>query len=143
MAEKIFAKQKPLFMEMYSEITVKPYAYTLIDNKADTSVHRQIISGIFGTCVSYALHSTSKPQTLERRPTAQMNSKQGIAQNTATRILQIDKRRGPLLVHLNQNRWSMVKDVFREAEVGLIHQLDGILIEFISTTGAITSYLSS
>ena len=44
-----------------------------------------------------------------------MNSEQGIAQNYATRIVQIDERRGPLLVHLNQNQWSMVKDVFREA----------------------------
>ena len=43
MAERIFDKQKPLFLEIYSEITVKPYSYGLIDNKADTAVHRQII----------------------------------------------------------------------------------------------------
>ena len=118
MAERIFDKQKPFFMEMDNEITVKPYSYVLIDNKADTAVHRQIISGVFGTCVSYALPSASKSQTLEKRPTAQMNSEQDIAQNSATRILQIDERRGPLLVHLNQNQWSMVKDVFREAASG-------------------------
>ena len=47
-----------------------------------------------------------------------MNSEQGIEQNTATRILQIDERRGPLLVHLNQNQWSVVKDLFREAASG-------------------------
>ena len=39
-------------------------------------------------------------------------------QNSATRILQFDERVGPLLVRLNQNQWSMVKDVFREAESG-------------------------
>ena len=37
-------------------------------------------------------------------------------QHSATRILQIDERRGPLNVHLNQNQWSMVKDLFREEE---------------------------
>ena len=113
MAETIFDKQKPLFMEIYNEITVKPFSYVLIDNKADTAVHRQIINGVFGTCVSYAL-----PSTLEKRPAAKMSSGQGIAQNTATRILQTDERRGPLLVHLNQNQWSMVKDLFREAASG-------------------------
>ena len=44
-----------------------------------------------------------------------MNSEQGIVQNSATRILQIDERRGPLLFHLNQNQWSMIKELFREA----------------------------
>ena len=39
-------------------------------------------------------------------------------QNSATRILLIDERRGPLLVYLNQSQWPMVKDVFREAESG-------------------------
>ena len=94
MAERIFDKQKPLFMEIYNEITAKPISYVLIDNTADSTVHRKIISGIFGTCVSYALPSTSKPQTLEKRSTAQMNSEQGIVQNSTTRILQIDERRG-------------------------------------------------
>ena len=115
MAERIFDKQKSLSMDIYNEITVKPYSDVLIDNKADTAVHRQIISGVFGTCLSYALPRTSKSQILEKRPTAQMNSEQGIAQNSATRILPIDERRGPLLVYLNKNQWSMVKDVFREA----------------------------
>ena len=74
LAEKIFDKQKPLFMKIYNEITVKPYSYVLVDNKADTAVYRQLISGVFGTCVSYALPSTSKAQTLEKRSAAQMIS---------------------------------------------------------------------
>ena len=65
-AERIFDKQKPLFMEIYNEITVKPYSYVLIDNKADTAVHRQILSGVFGTCVSYALPSTSRSGQLQK-----------------------------------------------------------------------------
>ena len=42
MAERIFDKQKPLFMEIYNEITVKPYSYILIDNKADTAVRERL-----------------------------------------------------------------------------------------------------
>ena len=47
MAERMFDKQKPLFMQIYNDVTVKPYSYILDDNKADTSVHRQTISDVF------------------------------------------------------------------------------------------------
>ena len=40
MTEQIFDTQKPLFKEIYNEITVKPYSYVLIENKADTAAHR-------------------------------------------------------------------------------------------------------
>ena len=46
---------------------MKPYSYVLVENKADTSVHRQIISDVFGSCVSFALPGTSKPQTLKTK----------------------------------------------------------------------------
>ena len=118
MAERIFDKTKPLFMQIYNEITVKPYSYVLVDNKADTAVHRQIISDVFGSCVSFALPGTSKPQTLETRAAAQMKAEQDTVKNSATRILQVDERRGPLLVHLSQSQWSMVKDAFRDVESG-------------------------
>ena len=52
MAERIFDKQKALLRKIYNDIAVKPYSYFLIDNKADTSVHREIISDVFGLCVS-------------------------------------------------------------------------------------------
>ena len=143
MAETIFDKQKSLFMEIYNEIAVKPYSYVLIENKADTVVHRQIINGVFGTCVSYGLPSTSKSQTLEKRPTAKMNSEQGIAQNSAIRILPIDERRGPLYVHLIKTSGQWSKTYFEKQQVGETHQLDGLLIEFISTTGVIATYPSS
>ena len=74
MAERIFDNQKPLFMAICNEITVKPYSYVLTDNKADSAVNRQIINGVFGTCVSSALPSTSTPKTSEKRPAAKMNS---------------------------------------------------------------------
>ena len=82
MAERIFDKQKPLSMKIYNEITVKPCSYVLVDNKAHTAVHRQIVSDVFGECVSYGLPGTSRPQTLETLPTEQMNSEQDIAQDS-------------------------------------------------------------
>ena len=118
MAERLFDKQKPFVMQIYNDITVKPYSYVLVDSKADTSVHRQIISDVFGSWVSFALPGTSKPQTLETQPATQMKAEHDTVQYFATRILQVDERRGPHLVHLNQNQWSMVKDVLRDVESG-------------------------
>ena len=34
MAERIFDKQKSLFMSIYNDVTIKPYSYVLVDNKA-------------------------------------------------------------------------------------------------------------
>ena len=47
-----------------------------------------------------------------------MNSVQDIAQDSTTRLLQMDERGGPLLVHLNETQCFMVKDMFRDAESG-------------------------
>ena len=52
MAERMCDKQKPLFMQIYNDITVKPYSYVLVDNKADTAVHRHTRTY---TCVSTVL----------------------------------------------------------------------------------------
>ena len=113
MAERIFDEQETLFMKIYNEITVKPYLYVLVDNKADTAVYRQSVSDVFGACVSYEWTETSRAQTLETLPTEQRTR-----QDSSTRILQMDERREPLLVHLNETQWSMVKDMFREAQSG-------------------------
>ena len=75
-------------------------------------------SVMFGACVSYGLPGTSRPHILETLSTEQMNSDHDIVQDSTTRILQMDERRGPLLVHFNETQWSMVKDVFRETENG-------------------------
>ena len=53
MADRIFDKNKPAFMEIYNDITSKPYFYVVVDNKADTPARRQIIADLFGNCVSY------------------------------------------------------------------------------------------
>ena len=47
MANNFFAKNKPAFMEIYNDITPKPYSYVVVDYKADTPARRQVIADIF------------------------------------------------------------------------------------------------
>ena len=54
MADRIFNKNKPAFMEIYTDITSKPYSY-VVDNKAETPARRQVTADIFGNCVSYTI----------------------------------------------------------------------------------------
>ena len=51
-ADRIFEKNKPAFMEMYNNITSKPYSYVIVDNKADTPSRRQFMTEVFGNCLS-------------------------------------------------------------------------------------------
>ena len=150
MAERIFDKQKSLFMSIYNDVTIKPYSYVLVDNKADTSVCRQIVSDVFGSCVSYTLPGllgsmTIEPQSAgslnpndddlqsfpdqklhanrsttrkETQASESMNAKQSAVKCSTARILQINDRPGPLLVHFNQIQWSMVNEAFRESRCG-------------------------
>ena len=121
-------------MSIYNDVTIKPYSYILVDNKADTSVRRQIVSDVFGLCVSYTLpgflrSTTIEPQSaesmntndvnvqsfpdqilrvnrstkrIEIRSPESMNAKQSAVRCSDARILQINDRPVPLLVHLNQ-----------------------------------------
>jgi len=52
-AERIFAKDRPKFMEAYAKETAKPYGYVLIDNQPKTSVDKQVVSNVFGECQRY------------------------------------------------------------------------------------------
>ena len=47
-AERIFDKKKSLFMSIYNDVTIKPYSFILVDNKADTPVRRQVVNDVFG-----------------------------------------------------------------------------------------------
>ena len=74
MAERIFDKQKSLFMSIYNDVTIKPYSYILVGNKADSTVGRQIVSDVFGSCMSYTLpgilrSTTIEPQSAESKDT--------------------------------------------------------------------------
>ena len=46
-ADRIFYDNKPAFMEIYNNITSKPYSYVVVDNKADTPSSRQVITEEF------------------------------------------------------------------------------------------------
>ena len=64
MADRIFDKNKPAFMEIYKDITSKAYSFVVVDNKADTPARRQIIADIFGNCVSYNITGVDSAQNL-------------------------------------------------------------------------------
>ena len=77
MAERIFDKQKSLFMSIYNDVAIKPYSYILVDNKADTSFRRQIVSDVFGSCVSYTLPGILESTTIEPQSAESMNTYDG------------------------------------------------------------------
>ena len=43
----------------------RAYSYVMVDNKADTSVHRQIVNDVFGSCMSYKLPGILKAMAIE------------------------------------------------------------------------------
>ena len=146
MLERIFDKQKSLCKPIYNDVTIKPYSYVLVDiNKVDTSVRRQIVSDVFGLCMSYTLPGilrsrTIEPQSaesmdtndgdmqsfpdqtlrvnrsttrIERGSSESMNAKQSAVRCSIARILQLNDKPGPLLVHLNHIQWSGKRNVWR------------------------------
>ena len=81
MAERIFDKQKSLFMSIYNDVTIKLYSYVLVDNKADTSVRRQIVSDVLVSCVSYTLPGILGSMTIEPQSAESMNTNDGDVQS--------------------------------------------------------------
>ena len=69
MADRIFEKNKPAFMEIYNDITSKPYSYVVVDNKADTPARRQIIADIFGNCVPYNITGDDSAMSVTKQMT--------------------------------------------------------------------------
>ena len=55
---------------------------------------------------------------IETQSSESMNAKQSAVRCSNARILQINDRPGPLLVHLNQIQWYMVNEVFQESGCG-------------------------
>ena len=52
-AERIFAKDRLNFMNVYGSVSAKPYGYILIDNQPKTTSDKQVVSDVFGHCQSY------------------------------------------------------------------------------------------
>ena len=49
-AERIFAKDRSKFMQVYSKATQVPYGYVVIDNQPCTTPENQVVTDVFGTC---------------------------------------------------------------------------------------------
>ena len=91
MAERIFDKQKSLFNSIYHDVTIKPYSYVLSDNKADTSVRRQIVSDVFGLCMSYTLPGILRSTTIEPQSAESMDTNDGDMQSFPDQTLRVNR----------------------------------------------------
>ena len=58
MAEQTFAKDRPRFMQAYSQETDRPYGYIVVDNHPRTASEHQVVGDVFGDCYAYP-HITS------------------------------------------------------------------------------------
>ena len=82
MAEQTFAKDRPRFMQAYSQETDQPYGYIVVDNHPRTSSEHQVVGNVFGDCYSYphitstspALHSKTDPVPLPEKPVTRKRS---------------------------------------------------------------------
>lgn len=123
MADRIFDKNKPAFMEIYNDITSKAYSYVVVDNKADTPARRQIIVDIFGNCVSYNITGVGSAVPVTKRMTKaiDLNEESARTYNTEddhSKILKRNDQKGPIIVRLDKREWTTVQEEFREAECG-------------------------
>ena len=126
-ADRIFDKCKPSFMQIYNDVTSKPYSYVLIDNKPDTPDHKQVIVDVLGECKTYPNLQGKKPVetsqamsiSAEICPNLQGNT---LTQRQTTRvtrnkdILRNDDPDGPLVITLSPGEWCQVAERFRTCQ---------------------------
>jgi len=60
-AERIFAKDRSRFMQVYTKATQVPYGYVLIDNQPCTAPEYQVVTDVFGECQRHPILGTSQP----------------------------------------------------------------------------------
>ena len=60
-AERIFAKDRSKFMQVYSKATQVPYGYVLIDNHPCTAPEYQVVTDVFGTCQRHPILVNEPP----------------------------------------------------------------------------------
>ena len=119
MADRIFDKNKPAFMEIYNDITSKAYSYVVVDNKADTPARRQIVADIFGNCVSYNVTGVDSAVPVTKRTTKAIDlHEESVKGDDHSKILTRNDQKGPIVVHLDKREWATVQEEFREAECG-------------------------
>jgi len=97
MAERIFAKDRPKFMEVYLKATQVPYGYVLIDNQPCTAPEYQVVTDVFGTCqrhpilneqpfikrlcVKQPMKQRKKPEVLEEENSDYSESEQSLQES--------------------------------------------------------------
>ena len=116
-ADRIFDKNKPAFMEIYNDITSKPYSYVVVDNKADTPARRQIIADIFGNCVSYNIMGDDSAMSVTKQMTKVIDLNEESARthekgDDHSKILKQNDQKGPIVVHLEKREWATVQGEF-------------------------------
>ena len=123
MANRIFDKNKPAFMEIYNNITSKPYSYVVVDNKADTPARRQVIADIFGNCMSYNITGVDSAVSVTKQMTKAIDLNEASARmykkgDDHSKILKQNDQKGPIVIYLDQREWVTVQEEIREAECG-------------------------
>lgn len=73
LADRIFVKHRPKFMDVYERETEKAYGYVLIDNQPGTVKERQVVCEILGNCHAYPNIIQSSVQTMQ--PTKELSTK--------------------------------------------------------------------
>ena len=66
LAERILAKDRRNFMEVYAKETEKPFGYLLIDNQPKTTSDKQVVADVFGNCQSYPHVTTGTKAAFEK-----------------------------------------------------------------------------
>ena len=92
-------------MEIYNNITSKPYSYVVVDSKADTPSSRQVITEEFGNCVSYNLTGVDSAVSIQKQVTKAIDLKEDSVRCYKTDHSKISKRndqKGPIIVHLDK-----------------------------------------
>ena len=63
-------------MEIYNNIMSKPYSYVIVDNKVDTPSRRQVMTEVFGNCVSYNITGVDSAVSITKQVTKAINLKE-------------------------------------------------------------------
>ena len=126
MADRIFGKNKPAFMEIYDDITSKPYSYVVVDYKAETPARRQVIADIFGNCVSYNITGDDSIVSVTKQTIKAINlNEESVKEKDHLKILKRNDQKGPIVVHLDKCEWAAVQEGFEKPSAVGIFQLVG------------------
>ena len=82
LGDRIFAKHRPKFMDIYEQETEKPYGYVLIDNQPGTSKEQQVVCDILEGFHSYPNFIQSSVQPPREQTSSTQPSRNQINQPT-------------------------------------------------------------